>query len=352
MITTHAPVMTAFEHSDLQRLVDAQCGMVTQPQVKVLGYGRGRVRHLLDTGRWRRVLQGVYAVTNGPLTREMTLSAALLYGGDHAMLSHRTAVEEWGMFEVDETVPVHVTVPYGKSSRPQAATETLPARASTHPVLRPGSLLHPGVVVHRSRAHRHIGVDAMRPRTSKADTALDVAIAESSARQAYVSLITTVTNSRIRLADIRQRMNERRPRRYRRALDSAVALLADGVQSVLEYHYAVDVEQAHGLPPARRQGPVIVDGRTLYEDVDYSGCGVPLIVRLDGRWAHSMREVQFRDRRRDNAAELADRPRLVYGMDEVGGMPCVVAQEVESVLTREGWRRDYAGRCRACAPFR
>jgi len=227
----------------------------------------------------------------------------------------------------------------------------LPARASAHPVLRPGSILHPGVVVHRSRAHRHIGVDASNPRTSKADTALDVAVAEPTARLAYVSLITTVTNSRIRLADIRQRMVERSPRRYRRALEDAIGLLADGVQSVLEYHYAIDVEQAHGLPPAQRQGPVIVDGRTLYEDVDYSECGVPLIVRLDGRWAHSMREVQFRDRRRDNAAELADRPRLVYGMDEVGGMPCVVAREVESVLTREGWKRDGAGRCRACAPF-
>lgn len=351
MVSPNDLVMTEIAQSDLRRLVDDQCGMVTQRQIAALGYGRGRVRHLLDTGRWRRVLHGVYAVTNGPLTREMTLAAALLYGGGHAMLSHRTAAEEWGMFRVDDTGPVHVTVPYGKSSRPQSATAMLPARASVHPVLGSGSLLHPGVVVHRSRAHRHIGVDAANPRTSKADTALDVAVAEPTARLAYVSLITTVTNSRIRLADIRQRMVERRPRRYRRALEDAVGLLADGVQSVLEYHYAVDVEQAHGLPPAHRQGPVTVDGRTLYEDVDYSEHGVPLIVRLDGRWAHSMREVQFRDRRRDNAAELADRPRLVYGMDEVGGMPCAVAREVESVLTREGWRRDGASRCRACASF-
>ncbi len=340
--------MSDSERSELQRLVDIQCGMVTQSQMSRLGYGRGRVRHQLDSGRWRRVLHGVYCVANGPLTREMVLEAALLYGGGHAILSHRTAAEEWGMVRVDQDTPVHLTVPYGKSSRPQSDTRV---PASGHLVVRPGSPLHPGVVVHRSRAHRYIGIDATRPRTTKVDTALDLAVAESTARNAYVSLITTVTNSKIRLVDVRRGMQDRRPRRYLRALEDAVALLADGVQSVLEYHYAIDVEETHGLPLADRQGPVIVDGRTLYEDVDYSEHGVPLIVRLDGQWAHSMAEVRFRDRRRDNAAELAKRPRLVYGMDEVGGTPCAVAREVETVLLREGWVRRSERRCRACAPF-
>ncbi len=95
MAGTNDRGMTEIESPDLRRLVDDQWGMVTQGQIALLGYGRGRVRHLLDTGRWRRVLHGVYAVTDGPLTREMMLAAALLYGGDHAMLSHRTAAEEW-----------------------------------------------------------------------------------------------------------------------------------------------------------------------------------------------------------------------------------------------------------------
>lgn len=140
--------------------------------------------------------------------------------------------------------------------------------------------------------------------------------------------------------------------RYKRALADAVTLLADGVQSILEYHYAVDVEQAHGLPKALRQGTVVVDGRTLYEDCDYSECGVPLIVRLDGRVAHSMAESAFRDRRRDNAAELANRPRLTFGFEEVAGKPCEVAQEVDRVLTREGWDRQQVGSCAACESFR
>lgn len=202
--------------------------------------------------------------------------------------------------------------------------------------------------MHRSRAHDYIAVDTDPPRTMRADTALDLAIAEPTARDAYTRLVALVTNARIPLRDIRRRMGERRPRRYGKALVDAVRLLADGVQSVLEYRYATDVEDAHGLPRARRQSPVIVDGRTLFEDCDYSDHGVPLIVRLDGRRAHAMAEVAFRDRRRDNAAELQGRPRLVYGFDEVTKNPCVVAREVEIVLVREGWIRPGENTCGAC----
>ena len=339
--------MTDIDLHDFQRLVDTQFGIVTQSQLEPFGFSRGRVRHLLDSGQWRRVLQGVYAVTNGPLTRNMILSAALLYGGGHSMLSHITAAEEWGMVPRRDGEPIHITVPYGKSSRCQSSTGMRPSRKPGNPIA-PSSPLHPGVVVHRSRAHDYIAVDTDPPRTARADTALDLAIAEPTARDAYTRLIALVTNARIPLRDIRRRMEERRPRRYGKALVDAVRLLADGVQSVLEYRYATDVEDAHGLPRARRQSPVVVDGRTLFEDCDYSDHGVPLIVRLDGRRAHAMAEVAFRDRRRDNAAELQGRPRLVYGFDEVTKNPCVVAREVETVLVREGWIRPGERPCPAC----
>ncbi|WP_064687939.1 type IV toxin-antitoxin system AbiEi family antitoxin domain-containing protein [Rhodococcus qingshengii] len=342
---------TSHGGSEFLRILDAQSGLVRQQQLSSFGYNRGMLRNFLDRGEWQRVLQGVYAVTAGPLTREMILNAAWLYGGAQAILSHDTAAEEWGMRRIDADKPVHVTVPYGKSARCQSATiRRVPARTSGA-LVRVGGVVHPGVVVHRSRAHRYIGVPSVIPRTSRADTAIDLATAESTARSAYVSLITTVTNARIPLNDVRRRIDERTPHRFKGALSDAVRLLADGVQSTREYHYAVDVEQAHGLPSARRQSPVRVDGRTLYEDCDYSEVSVPLIVRLDGRWAHSMAEVAFRDRRRDNAAELAGRPRLVYGFDEVMKTPCQVAHEVETVLRRGGWVRTQSGACGTCAPF-
>jgi hypothetical protein len=138
----------------------------------------------------------------------------------------------------------------------------------------------------------------------------------------------------------------RPPRRYRRALAAAVELVRTGVQSVLEELYAVEVEQAHGLPVATRQAPFVVDGVTLYEDATYDHVGVPLTVRLDGR-THLRADVAWRDRRRDNAAELAGRSRLTFGWRDLAHDPCAGAREVVAVLQRWGWRGDVrrCGRC-------
>jgi hypothetical protein len=80
-----------------------------------------------------------------------------------------------------------------------------------------------------------------------------------------------------------------------------------------------------------------VDGRLLWEDATYDHVGVSLTVRLDGRRWHSAPGVAFRDRRRDNAAELAGRHRLVYGWRDVSADPCAVAREITTVLRRCGW---------------
>jgi hypothetical protein len=148
----------------------------------------------------------------------------------------------------------------------------------------------------------------------------------------------------VRPLTVEGRLLERPPRRYRRALASAVRLVRDGVLSALEELFAVDVEEAHGLPPARRQVPFRVDGMTLWEDAVYDDLGVPLTVRLDGR-THLLSRVAFRDRRRDNAAELAGRSRLTFGWDDLSADPCAGARDVVTVLRRHGWD----GETRRCA---
>ncbi len=253
------------------------------------------------------------------------------------MLSHRSAAEEWGFRTPDPAAAVHVTVPYGKSACNQRPTVRSAPTQGTRLVAGVGSSLHPGVVVHRSRAHRYIGVPGDMPRTTLVDTALDLAVSEPTPKQALDSLVSSVTQRRIRLTDVRERIAVRRPYRYLSTLTEAIDLLANGVQSVLELEYAANVEAAHDLPVAERQNAIRVDGRTLYEDVVYRIGSRTLTVRLDGRRFHSMREVAFRDRRRDNAAELAGRARLVFGYEEVSSDPCGVARDVIQVLRREGW---------------
>lgn len=280
-------------------------------------------------------------MTNGPLTREMQLAAALLYGGPTSVLSHESAAEQWGMSRPTD-LPVHITVPYGCSAISQAATVRHADRRFTATV---NSVIHPGLVVHRSRAMPHIRVDSTPPRTSKPDTVLDLSVAQESARGAMITLVSSMSAGAVSVDVMQKKVQLRRPRRYLKALTQTLELLRDGVHSALEHRYVLDVEKAHGLPASRRQAPVDVDGRTLFEDVLYEKWG--LIVRLDGQRFHSAKQRRFRDRRRDNAAELNDKPRLNYGWDDVAKDPCGVYREVRAVLVREGWS-DASYGCERC----
>ncbi len=331
----HARRMTPPQPTPWEQLLRAQSCVATRKQLREQGFTDRTVQRRLRSGAWQRICHGVYATTSGPLVREALLSAALLYGGPYAVLSHRSAGEEWRMLPPDTSMPVHITLPYSMSAVTQPA---MPGRYG---------VVHPGVVVHRSRAYRHIVVATEPPRTSRADTVLDLAVAEPTAREAGRRLVALTTGNGVRLPELRSQLELRRPRRYRRVLTGSLTLMADGVQSALEHRYATDVERSHGLPTGRRQSHVVVDGRTLWEDVDYPEYGAGLIVRLDGRKYHWAAEPVFTDRRRDNAAELRGRPRLVYGWEEVTVRTCRTAHEVATVLRRNGWTGEAV--CSSCS---
>lgn len=302
-------------------LLRDQEGLLTTAQLAELDVGQGAITANVRAGRWRRVLPRVLTTYTGPLPRSAAIVATLLYAGPTALLSHRTAAEEWRMLPVEDGT-VHVTVPYGCSAVSQP----------------------PLVAVHRSRAFRHVAVHTEPPRTARADTVLDLAAAEPDARSAMRQFVALATRGRVPVRELRERMELRPPRRHRSAIHEALRLLSDGVQSALEQRYACDVELAHGLPRAVRQAPVVVDGRTLWEDTGYDHIGVALTVRLDGRAFHDAPEITFRDRRRDNAAEVAGRHRLTYGWRETTEDSCGVAAEVAGVLYRAGWH----GPLRSC----
>ncbi|MEU7812073.1 hypothetical protein [Pseudonocardia sp. NPDC049154] len=310
--------------AEWHRLLSQQHGVAGLDQLREFGVTWSAVVAHLDAGRWQRVLPRVYALFTGSLSPQARTSAALLYGGPAAVLSHRTAAELWGLVRSEDR-PVHITVPYTSSAVSQP----------------------PLVTVHRSRAHRHILVATDPPRTSRADTAIDVAVAEPDPDAARRALVAMLTTGRVTPAAVERRMSERLPRRHRRALREAIRMVREGVQSALEELYVSDVERAHGLPSGRRQSPVQVDGTELYEDVVYDAVGAALTVRLDGR-THLIDGVAFRDRRRDNAAELAGRARLVYGWRDLSADPCAAAREVAAVLRRLGWR-GAATTCPTCS---
>jgi len=68
-------------------------------------------------GRLHSVLPGVYAVGHSSLSWRGRLRAAVLWGGEHAVLSHLTAAGLWDLLP-SASPKVHVTVPRGgKASR-------------------------------------------------------------------------------------------------------------------------------------------------------------------------------------------------------------------------------------------
>jgi len=237
--------------------------------------------------------------------------AALLYGGGEATLSHYTAAEEWRMVPIAER-PIDITVPYTSSAVSQL----------------------PLVIVHRSRALRYTRLGTDPPRTKRTDTIIDLAVSQETPEAALYLVVDLVSQSAVSLDAMMECVRVRPPFRYRSTIKHALELVRTGLMSALEVEYQQQVERAHGLPAGSKQTPFVVDGKTLWEDVTYDGCGAEVTVRLDGRATHSIAGIAFRDRRRDNAAELAGRSRLVYGWHEVHNNPCAVAQEVRAVLMR------------------
>jgi hypothetical protein len=300
-----------------------QFGVASSADLRRAGISRASVRAQVAARRWQHLLHSVYATFTGPLSRQAQLMAAVLYAGSPVALSHDTAAEEWNWSKQKPGAPIHLTVPYMCSVRSISGA----------------------VVLHRSRAFHHIVIENWAlPRTSKADTMIDLAVAQPDSEQARSSLLAVAGIAGVTPAQLLARLDARKPRRYEMALREAVRLYSSGICSALEHAYATLVEEAHGIPSACRQVPVRVDGRTLYEDATYDHIGVPLTVRLDGQRYHCTPGVTFRDRRRDNAAELLGRHRLTYGWRDVNRDPCGVAYEVAVVLRRGGW----TGALRSC----
>ncbi|WP_340684836.1 hypothetical protein LCL61_41970 [Amycolatopsis coloradensis] len=295
-------------------LLAEQHGIVSRRQLHAYGHTMSDIRANLAGGRWQRVLPRVYSTFTGGLSRSAKIHAALLYGSGYAILSHRTAAEEWKILPVIEG-PVEITVPYTFSAISQA----------------------PLVIVHRSRALPHIAAGTDPPRARVTDTILDLATSQRTPRQATNTIVDLLGRTRISVAAMEACVLVRPPFRYRPAIRHGLALVGGGLMSALEVAYKEDVEDLHGLPRGSRQTPFEVDGKTLWEDVTYDARGAAVTVRLDGRSTHSTPGVAFRDRRRDNAAELAGRARLVYGWRDVRDSPCAVAAEVRTILIREGW---------------
>jgi hypothetical protein len=96
--------------SAIRGLADRQWGRVGTAQLTALGIDRRVVARLTDGGYLRLVHPRVYAVGHRAPSVEADLTAAVLYAGPGAMLSHATALYWRGLIDSPPR-PIHVSTP-------------------------------------------------------------------------------------------------------------------------------------------------------------------------------------------------------------------------------------------------
>jgi very-short-patch-repair endonuclease len=296
----------------LVQVARRQHGVISRRQALAGGLSDEAVEAHLRACRWRTVFRGVYATFNGPLPRTSLLWAAVLRAGPGAVLSHETAAELLGLGPTGDG-RIHISVP---------------ARRTPHPI--------PGVVIHRcARVGRSRHPTRTPPQTRIEETVVDLTQAARTIEEALGWLARAIGARLTTPARLSAAFAGRPRLRWRRPLHSAVEDVAQGCQSLPELTYLNTVERAHGLPTAHRQRRRERPGGSYYDDLSYERYRT--LVELDGRAAHPS-HARWRDMRRDNAAVVAGRHVLRYGLGDIVERPCDIATQVGRVLTRNGWR--------------
>lgn len=314
--------MTAVLPDDCAQLLAFQHGVIARWQAPAVGLSTATIDALLRRDRWRPLYRGVYAAHTGDPPREGLLWAGVLRAGPGAVLSHHTAAELDGL--IDRPVEaIHVTI--ADDRRVRISAEVRNERT-------------PRIIVHRSyriEATRHPA--RTPPRTRIEETVLDLAALSISFDDAFSWLSRGCGRRLVTPQLLRETLIMRSQVRWHDEIAAALAIIADGVQSNLEYRYVRDVERAHGLPGARRQARMFRGTpfpRSQYLDNLYESFGVA--VELDGA-AHHLAEDRWRDIRKDNASAISGIVTLRFSWADVTRRACAVAADVAAALQSRGW---------------
>jgi hypothetical protein len=297
-------------HMHLGELLERQAGVLSRQQAVAAGLGPTVIDNRLRSGRWQRLQQGVYATFTGTPSREAVLWAALLRAGPASALSHRTAAELHGLASEQSSL-IHITLPMTQRIAP----------------IR-------GVALHHSRAFiRDLHPTGSPPRTSVEDTAVDLTQVSATFEDAFGWLCRAVGRRLTTPDRLRAALAARSRVRWRADLSIALGDVGDGVQSPLERRYVMNVERAHGLPPAQRQACVLVGEKRRYLDNLYEEA--KLAVELDGLAAHPA-ERRWADSHRDNEIAGLGILTLHYTWHDTDAGSCVTAGQVGALLTMRG----------------
>jgi Protein of unknown function (DUF559) len=265
---------------ELADLAGRQYGVVARWQLVRIGFGNEAISHRIRAGRLHRLHSGVYAVGHRALPCEARWMAAVLAGGEGAVLSHASAAALWGLRPLTRKRP-EITTP--SSSR------------STSDLHRHCSLL----------AADEVAVRRGIPVTCVARTLVDIAAGvrpwefERAVREAEFLRLPQSPS----LAELYTRHPGRRGARLVRVMLERLAQLPGGMtRSPLEDRFLRFLKRA-GLPLPETNVTLSLGG-SIYE-ADCLWREARLIVELDGHEAHGTRAAFERDRERDRRMQVA-----------------------------------------------
>lgn len=263
----------------IAELAERQYGRIARGQLVELGLGRRAIEHRLECGRLRPVCRGIYAVGHHVDSAEARWMAAVLIGGEGAVLSHRSAAGLWGLR-------------YPAQGRVEV---TMPRR------IRPRSWIS----FHcRSLPADEITVERDIPIATVPRTILDLAtvLPRRHVERAIEEAEVRRLDDPLSLADLVERYPGRRGTGVIAAILNEGRIGATVTRSELEERFLAFV-RTHSLLSPELNVPIELDGSWIEADCVWRGERV--IVELDGRLTHGTDAAFERDRSRDRALIVA-----------------------------------------------
>jgi hypothetical protein len=263
----------------LVQLATRQFGVVSARDLVECGVSRRWMRRRIETGEWIRIHRGVFTHGSNKPNLDQLDMAALLAGGERAVLSHTSAARRLGL-DVPRDEPIRITVPASRNRRRLAGVQ----------MRRSQSLIEKDIT-RRGRFRM----------THLARTVLDLAsvLDDGWLRAAFDSALR---QRKTNIAWISQTLHRRgRGRRGADRLRKLVGEYRRGDEvpdSVLE-SMGVELARATGRKPKLHWA--VLDGARLIAEVDFAWPEVRLCVELDGWAQHGTRAAFGQDRARDRA---------------------------------------------------
>jgi very-short-patch-repair endonuclease len=288
-------------------LAGRQHGVVGRWQLRELGLGEKMIKTRIAHGGLGRLHRGVYAVGHRALTVESRWMAAVLAHGPHAVLSHRSAGQLWGLYPRGRIAP-EITCPGSKKTKR-------------------------GIVAHRGSLPSDEVVQVRGiPVTSVPRTMLDLAGTRNAreVERAWNEMEVRGYTDFLSVPDLLERYPGRNGSLVLARLANRKSLPVGITRNDFEDTFLALIDR-HGLPRPRMNVHVALRGR--FYEIDCFWEDRRVAIELDGGAAHKTTKAFEDDRERDRilTAEGYTPTRITW--HQLHDKPDEVADDLRAILT-------------------